>query len=127
MPDRRKTLLIVDDDEGMRDTMAAMLRQDYRILRVATGESALQVLQKENVDLMLLDVQLPGIGGLDVLRILKENYPSIEVIVVSAMKDLDTAIEAMRHGAYHYLAKDFDADGLRTLVSNASERQELNR
>ena len=127
MSDRRKTLLIVDDDEGMRDTMAAMLREDYRILRVATGESALQVLQKENVDLMLLDVQLPGIGGLEVLRILKENFPGIEVIVVSAMKDLDAAIEAMRHGAYHYLSKDFDADGLRGLVGNASERQDLNR
>jgi len=127
MSDRRKTLLIVDDDEGMRDSMAAMLRQDYRVLRVATGEAALQVMEKEDIDLMLLDVQLPGIGGVEVLRILKENYPYIEVIVVSAAKDLDTAIEVMRHGAYHYLAKDFDADGLRTLVANASERQDLNR
>jgi DNA-binding NtrC family response regulator len=127
MSERRKTLLVVDDDEGMRDTMTAILRQDYRVLRVASGESALQVLEKEDVDLMLLDVNLPGISGIEVLRILKENYPHIEVIVVSAVKELDAAIEAMRHGAYHYLSKDFDADGLRTLVRNAAERQDLSR
>ena len=107
--------------------MTAMLRQDYRVLRVATGEAALQIMEKEDVDLMLLDVHLPGISGIEVLKILKENYPYIEVIVVSALKELDAAIEAMRHGAYHYISKDFDADGLRTLVANASERQDLNR
>jgi two-component system response regulator AtoC len=127
MSDRRKTLLIVDDDEGMRDTMAAMLRQDYRVLRAATGEAALQILDKESIDLLLLDVHLPGISGIEVLRIVKENYAYIEVIVVSAVKDVDTAIEVMRHGAYHYLAKDFDGEGLRTLVANASERQDLSR
>jgi DNA-binding NtrC family response regulator len=127
MSDRRKTLLIVDDDEGMRETMTSMLRQDYRILRVASGEAALQILDKDGVDLMLLDVHLPGIHGVEVLRIVKENYPRIEVIVVSSAKDLDTAIEVMREGAYHYLAKDFDADGLRTLLANASERQDLSR
>src|SRR5262245_19587858 len=127
MSERRKTLLVVDDDEGMRDTMTAILRQDYRILRVATGEAALQITEKEDIDLMLLDVNLPGISGLEVLRILKENFPYIEVIVVSAIKELDAAIEAMRHGAYHYISKDFDAEGLRTLVGNASERQDLSR
>jgi len=127
MSERRKTLLVVDDDEGMRDTMTAILRQDYRVLRVATGEAALQITEKEDIDLMLLDVNLPGISGLEVLRILKENFPYIEVIVVSAIKELDAAIEAMRHGAYHYVSKDFDAEELRTLVANASERQDLSR
>jgi DNA-binding NtrC family response regulator len=127
MSDRRKTLLIVDDDEGMRDTLTAMMRRDYRVLRAATGESALQMMEKENVDLMLLDVRLPGIGGFDVLRIARENYPRIEVIVISVAKDLDTAIEAMRLGAYHYISKDFEMEGVRTLLRNAGERQDLNR
>ncbi|HEX5106949.1 MAG TPA: sigma-54 dependent transcriptional regulator [Vicinamibacterales bacterium] len=127
MSERRKTLLVVDDDEGMRDTMTAILRQDYRVLRVATGEAALQITEKEDIDLMLLDVNLPGISGLEVLRILKENFPYIEVIVVSAIKELDAAIEAMRHGAYHYVSKDFDAEALRTLVAKAGERQDLSR
>jgi two-component system, NtrC family, response regulator AtoC len=127
MSDRRKTLLIVDDDEGMRDTLTAVQRRDYRVLRAGTGEAALQMMEKEDVDLMMLDVRLPGISGFEVLKIAKENYPYIEVIVISAMKELDTAIEAMRHGAYHYISKDFDIEGVRTLVSNASERQDLSR
>jgi DNA-binding NtrC family response regulator len=127
MADRRKTLLIVDDDEGMRDTLTAVLRRDYRILKAATGEAALQMMESESIDLMMLDVRLPGINGFEVLKITKENYPYVEVIVISVMKELDTAIEAMRHGAYHYISKDFDIEGVRTLVANASERQDLSR
>jgi len=127
MSERRKTILIVDDDEGMRETLTAMLRRDYRVLRAATGEFALQVIEKEDVDLMLLDVRLPGISGFEVLKIARENYPYIEIIVISVLKELDVAIEAMRYGAYHYVSKDFDLEGVRTLVANASERQDLNR
>ena len=127
MSDRRKTLLVVDDDEGMRDTLTAMLRRDYRVLRAATGEFALQMMEKEDVDLMLLDVRLPGISGFEVLKIARENYPYIEVIVISAIRELDAAIEAMRYGAYHYVSKDFDLEGVKRLVANASERQDLNR
>ena len=127
MSDRRKTILIVDDDEGMRETLTAMLRRDYRVLRAATGEAALQMMEKEDVDLMLLDVRLPGISGFEVLKIVKENYPYVEVIVISVVKELDAAIEAMRYGAYHYISKDFDLEGVRALVANASERQDLNR
>jgi two-component system NtrC family response regulator len=127
MADRRKTLLIVDSDEEMREAQAAALRRDYRVLRAATGEAALQMMQKESVDLMLLDVHLPGISGFEVLKITRENYPNVEVIVISETKELDTAIEAMRHGAYHYISKDFDAESVRTLFANAAERQDLNR
>ena len=127
MADKRKTILIVDDDEGMRETLTAMLRRDYRVLQAATGEFALQVIEKEDIDLMLLDVRLPGISGFEVLKIVRENYPYIEVIVISVLKELDVAIEAMRSGAYHYISKDLDLEGVRTLVGNASERQDLNR
>jgi DNA-binding NtrC family response regulator len=105
----------------------AIFRRDYRVLRVATGEAALQMMEKEDIDLMMLDVRLPGISGFEVLKIAKENYPSVEVVVISVMKELDTAIEAMRHGAYHYISKDFDFEGVRTLIANASERQDLSR
>src|SRR6187397_1940092 len=127
MSDRRKTILIVDDDEGMRETLTAMLRRDYRVLRAATGEFGLQILEKETVDLMLLDVRLPGISGFEVLKIVRENYSYIEVIVISVIKELDVAIEAMRYGAYHYISKDFDLESVRALVANASERPDLNR
>ena len=127
MPERRKTVLIVDDDEGMRDTLTAVLRRDFRVLKAATGEAALQIMEKEDVDLMMLDVRLPGISGFEVLKIVKENYSYVEVIVISALKELETAVEAMRHGAYHYISKDFELEGVRTLVANASERQDLSR
>src|SRR5437773_235516 len=127
MSHKPKTVLVVDDDEGMRDTLTAILKREYRILRVSSGEAALPVLHRDNVDLMLLDVRLPGISGFEVLRIVKENYGLIEVIMISAVNDIETAVQAMKHGAYHYITKDFDYDQLRSLVGNASERQDLNR
>src|SRR2546428_12330194 len=127
MSHKAKTILIVDDDEGMRDTLTAILKREYRVLRVPSGEAALPVLNRENVDLMLLDVRLPGISGFEVLRIVKENYGLIEVIMISAVNDIETAVQAMKHGAYHYITKDFDYDQLRSLVRNAGERQDLNR
>src|SRR6478752_577475 len=127
MTHKPKAVLIVDDDEGMRDTLTAILKREYRVLRVASGEAALPVLNREEVDLMLLDVRLPGISGFEVLRILKENYRLIEVVMISAVNDIETAVQAIKHGAYHYITKDFDYDQLRSLVRNASERQDLNR
>jgi len=127
MNQKPKTVLIVDDDEGMRDTLTAILKREYRVLRVSSGEAALPILNREDVDLMLLDVRLPGISGFEVLRIVKENYTLIEVLMISAINEIETAVQAMKHGAYHYVTKDFDYDQLRSLVHNASERQDLNR
>ena len=107
--------------------MTAILKRDYRVLRAPSGETALMVLQREDVDLMLLDVRLPGIGGFDVLRIVKENYGLVEVIMISAISEIETAVQAMKFGAYHYITKDFDYETMRSLVHNASERQDLNR
>jgi DNA-binding NtrC family response regulator len=127
MTPKPKTVLIVDDDEGMRDTLTAILKREYRVLRVGSGEAALPVLNKDDVDLILLDVRLPGISGFEVLRIVKENYSLVEVIMISAINEIETAVQAMKHGAYHYITKEFDYDQLRSLVGNASERQDLNR
>jgi DNA-binding NtrC family response regulator len=127
MSPKQKTVLVVDDDEGMRDTLNAILKRDYRVLKVASGEAALPILNREDVDLILLDVRLPGISGFEVLRIVRENFSLVEVIMISAITDVETAVQAMKHGAYHYVTKDFDYDQLRSLVRNASERQDLNR
>jgi DNA-binding NtrC family response regulator len=127
MSHKPKTVLIVDDDEGMRDTLTAILKREYRVLRVASGEAALPVLNKDDVDLVLLDVRLPGISGFEVLRIVKENYSLVEVVMISAINEVETAVQAMKHGAYHYITKDFNYDQLRAVVRNASERQDLNR
>ena len=122
-----KTVLICDDDQGMQDTIAAILRRDYRILSAASGESALTILKQEDVDVLVLDVRLPGISGFDVLRIVKENYSLIECIMISAISEVEPAVQAMKYGAYHYVTKNFDYDEMRSLVRNACERQDLNR
>src|SRR5262245_13849498 len=127
MSQKPKTILIVDDDEGMRDTLTAILKREYRVLRAASGEAALPILNREDVDLMLLDVRLPGIGGFEVLRIVKENFSLIEVLMISAINEIETAIQAIKHGAYHYITKEFEPDQLRQFVKNASDRQDLNR
>jgi two-component system, NtrC family, response regulator AtoC len=127
MSQKTKSVLIVDDDEGMRDTLTAILKREYRVLKVGSGEAALPMMNREDVDLVLLDVRLPGISGFEVLRIIKENYSLVEVIMISAIAEIETAVQAMKHGAYHYVTKDFDYDQLRGLVRNASERQDLNR
>jgi DNA-binding NtrC family response regulator len=117
-----KTVLIVDDDEGMRDTLTAILRRDYRVLRASTGEHGLGVL-----DVILLDVRMPGINGLDVLRQVKETQRLVEVIMISAINDIETAVQAMKLGAYHYITKDFEYDAVLSLVRNACERLDLSR
>ena len=127
MSHKPKTILVVDDDEGMRNTLTGILKREYRVLRVSSGEAALAVFSKEDVDLLLLDVRLPGISGFEVLRIVKENYSLVEVLMISAINEVETAVQAIKHGAYHYITKDFAEDQLRSLVRNASERQDLNR
>ncbi len=122
-----KTLLVVDDDEGMRDTLAAILKRDYLVLVESSAESARAVLACTRIDLMLLDVRLPGMSGLELLKIVKDSQPLIEVIVISAVSEVETAVAAMKQGAYHYITKDFEYDALRSLVRNASEKQDLNR
>src|SRR5207247_3306738 len=103
------------------------LRRAYRVRRRSSRPAALPILNRADVDLMLLDVRLPGISGFEVLRIVKENYSLVEVLMISAITEVETAVQAMKHGAYHYVTKDFDYDQLRALVRNASERQDLNR
>ena len=127
MPPRLKTLLIVDDDEGMRDTLSAILKRDYRVLVAPSAEAALPTLRSDPVEIVLLDVRLPGMGGLELLKIVKEQYPLVEVIMISAISEVETAVRAMKQGAYHFINKNFEYDELHSLVRNASEKQDLNR
>jgi two-component system response regulator AtoC len=123
----KQTVLVIDDDEGMRDTLTAILRRDYRVLQAASGENGLAILNRESVDTLLLDVRLPGMSGFDVLRALKESQPTVEVIMISAITDVETAVQAIKQGAYHYITKEFEYDAVVSLVRNACERRVLSR
>jgi DNA-binding NtrC family response regulator len=124
---RRKTVVVVDADEDTRERLATPLKREYRVLRAASGEAALTLMERDEVDLVVADAALPGISGFELLRIVRANYPLAESILVSSGSDLDGAVQAIKLGAYHYLSKDTDPDVLRTAVAHASERQDLNR
>ena len=127
MSARRKTVLIIDAQDDARERVSQTLRRDYRVVRAPSAESGLALMDKEDVDVIVTDVALPGIGGLDLLKIVRENFPLTEVIMTSEAADVDGAVNAIKLGAYHFLTKDVDPDVLRTLVSHAGERQDLNR
>jgi DNA-binding NtrC family response regulator len=124
---RRKTIIVVDGSEDTRERLSTPLKRDYRVLRAASGETALALMDREEVDLVVADARLPGLTGFELLRIMRANYPLIETILVSDESDLAGAVEAVKLGAYDYLSKAADPDAFRTAVARASERQDLNR
>jgi DNA-binding NtrC family response regulator len=123
----RKTVLIVDLDEDARERLATPLKRDYRVVRATSAESALALMEREEVDLLIADVHLPGLTGFELLQIVRANYPVTESILVATASDLDGAVHAIKLGAYHYLSKETDPASLRAAVAHASERQDLNR
>ncbi len=124
---RRKTVMVVDALGDSRERLATPLKRDYKVLRAASGESALALMEREEVDLLISDLQLPGVTGLELLQIVRANYPLAESILVADGSDLDGAVQAIKLGAYHFLGKDTDPETLRATVAHASERQDLNR
>ena len=127
MSARRKTVLVIDANEEARERLSQTLRRDYRVIRASSAESGLALMDKEDVDVLVADVNQPGLSGLDLLQIVRENFPLIELIMTSEIADVDGAVSAIKLGAYHFLTKDGDPDVLRELVRHAGERQDLHR
>ncbi|MBI2222502.1 MAG: sigma-54-dependent Fis family transcriptional regulator [Acidobacteria bacterium] len=127
MTPRPRNVLIVARDESMRNRIAVALRPDFRSTHAVSGEAALPLMQHEQVDVALVDVDLGGISGLELLRIIRENFNLTEVLMISAIRDVDVIVQAIKGGAFHYITEDFSPEGLRSLVRHACERQELNR
>jgi DNA-binding NtrC family response regulator len=123
----RKTVLVIDANDDARERLSQILRRDYRVVRAASAEAALGVMEREDVDVIVANARLPGISGLDLLRIVHENFPLAEVIMTSDVADVDGAVTAIKNGAYHVVTTGVDADDLRAFVAHAGERQDLNR
>ena len=122
----RSRILVVDDERMIRwSIQQALSRDGHSVSTVETGEEALAQATDEMPDLVFLDITLPGIDGIEVLRRLKALDPSSTVVMVTATDDLKTAVEAMRIGAYDYVSKPFDLDRLRVIAQNALDRHEL--
>lgn len=121
------TILIVDDEDLIRWSLRERLRSDgYDILEAATGQSALEQF-KDGVDLVLLDYRLPDMDGLSILRELKKLDPDILVILLTSFVNVETAVEAMKLGAFHFANKPFNLDDVAAMVGRALETTRLRR
>ncbi len=121
------TILVVDDEQLIRWSLAERLRSDgHHVLEAGTGQAGLDLV-REGVDLVLLDFKLPDIDGVSVLRQIKEQDPDTLVILLTAYATVDTAVEAMKIGAYHFANKPFNLDDISSLVARALETTRLRR
>jgi DNA-binding NtrC family response regulator len=123
----RKTVLIVDEEAATRLRTGAVLERQYRVLSATSGEAALAMLAQEEADLLLIDANLPGISGLDLLHIVRENYAVAQVVLMSGDGQVETAVQAIKRGAYHFIPKACDAAELLSVLRNASDHQDLDR
>jgi len=112
-------ILVVDDEESIRFYLQEVLERDGHMVTCAdSGEAALQYLQAESFDLALIDLKLPGIGGMQVLKTLRQSSPNTSIIVLTAHASLETAVEALRQGAHDYLFKPCKTVELRESVAS---------
>jgi len=125
---RKHKILVVDDEQLIRWSLEQNLKkQGYDVLTAPSGEDALRIVREDPPDLMLLDIQLPGINGMEVLEKVREVDEEVIVIMVTALGVLETAVKAMRLGAYDYINKPFNLDELAIVVKKALETCELRR
>jgi two-component system response regulator PilR (NtrC family) len=123
---RRPRILVVDDERSMRELLAIVLRREgYDVLLAENGKSAIATLEKEPVDILISDIKMPDLSGVDVLRAAKRIDQDILGIMITAFASTETAVEAMRLGACDYLSKPFDVDLLRMKVREKIESRQL--
>jgi two-component system response regulator PilR (NtrC family) len=121
-------ILVVDDERSMRELLAIVLgREGYEVVVADNGRQALAELERRPVDLLISDIHMPDMTGLDVLRTAKSANADLAGIMVTAFASTDTAIEALRMGAYDYIHKPFNVDELKIVVRGALERRQLKR
>ncbi|GAB4178166.1 MAG: sigma-54 dependent transcriptional regulator [Geothermobacteraceae bacterium] len=124
----KNRILVVDDEQLIRWSLEQNLsKQGYEVATAASGEDALRAIQQDAPDLVLLDIQLPGMNGLEVLEKIKEQDEEIIVIMVTALGVLETAVKAMRLGAFDYINKPFNLDELAIVIRKAFETKDLKR
>jgi signal transduction histidine kinase len=116
-------VLIVDDELGVRESLRAILGAEYEIMTAGSGDEALGICARETVDLVTLDLRMPGMGGISVLEAIKKIDPEIEVLIITGYGSFDTAIQGLRNRAFDYLSKPFDCDHVRHVVQAALARR----
>ena len=121
-------ILVVDDDRGMQDVLDIMLsREGYQVSTADDGAAALDMIRKKKFDLVITDLKMPRMDGIDLLKGVKETAPGTAVILLTAFASGETALAAMREGAYDYVEKNFNVDDLLGIVRDALEKREADR
>jgi DNA-binding NtrC family response regulator len=121
-------VLVVDDEPiAVRNLERVLTREGYEVGTAPNGQAALKQLQRKAFDVVLTDLKMEKVDGMQVLRRCKETDPDVEVILITGFASIDTAIEAMKEGAYHYVAKPFKLDEVRRVVREAAEKVALKR
>ncbi|HEX9426262.1 MAG TPA: sigma-54 dependent transcriptional regulator [Candidatus Polarisedimenticolia bacterium] len=119
-------VLIVDDEKGMRDFLGIMLRKEgYAVSQAESADKASELLSRGEFDLVISDISMPGQSGLEVLRQSKTSSPETPVIMITAYASTESAVEALKLGAYDYIIKPFDVDELKIVVHNALDKRRL--
>ncbi len=124
--DAAAAILVVDDEEGTRESIARVLRPEgYGVREAPSGEAALAFLARNLVDLVLCDVRLDGMDGLECQGRIRTDFPDLPVVIITAYAEVETAVRALKQGAYDYLAKPFSGEELRNVVRRALESRRL--
>jgi putative two-component system response regulator len=119
----RATVLIVDDERGPRESLRMILSPTFRVIAARSGSEALDKLRVEPVDVVTLDLKMPGMTGDEVMRTVREEFPQVEIIVVTGCATIESAAEGIRHGICDYLQKPFDVVQVTAAVARALARR----
>ena len=121
-------ILVVDDEKSMREILEIFLQnEEYSVSTANNGESAVEAIKNDIFDLVISDMKMPKMGGLELLKNIKEIAPDTVVVIVTAFGTTESAVEAMKHGAYDYIQKPFQMDNIRLVIKNALEKQKLRK
>jgi YesN/AraC family two-component response regulator len=104
----KKSILICDDEEGIRESLKLIFEKEYDLLFAANGHEAIDLLNKNGVDIVIMDIKMPRMDGIETMRKLKEIKPNLKILVTSGYKSVETAKEAISAGASDYMVKPFD-------------------
>lgn len=124
---KKATVLAVDDEIGVRESFDMVLKGEFNMLLAESGETAIETFMKNSIDIILLDIILPDANGIDLLKKFRGLDPNIEVIMVSAVKELQTAVKAIKAGAYDYVVKPFIVEDIINIVNRALEKNRLKK
>ena len=121
---RRQQILVVDDERGPRESLRMILSGSHRVTTAVEGAEALEILRTESIDLVTVDLNMPGMKGDELMRTIRAEFPQTEIIIITGCGSVETAVEGIRHGVFDYLTKPFDVVQVMASVERALARRE---